>query len=199
MFTAAVIQAFEASNEGELLEPADLEHFVSVWSDFDPEATWFINASDVQSFLSRLRPPLGMAGQGRAEKGELYPKDPCLLEIAVNDKKQVNIVNIASLLAKRLAKEVREFSSVRNYFSLTTTRPKCTTDSFVFLSNTQQKQGDQFGELSNDHPTQKRATRHIVGMSNTLGDMYMKEAGVIVRAVIQFKKRKEKEKIDEAN
>ena len=36
MFTAAVIQAFEASNEGELLKPADLEHFVSVWSDFDP-------------------------------------------------------------------------------------------------------------------------------------------------------------------
>jgi len=157
LFVGLVLQAFEASNEGELLEPADLEHFVSVWSKFDPEATWFINASDVQSFLSRLQPPLGMARQGSDEKGELFTKDPCLLEIAVNDKKQVNIVNVATLLAKRLAKE---------------------------------KQGDQFGELSDDHPIQSRATRHIAGMSSTLGDVYTQEAGVILRAVVRFKKRR---------
>ncbi|KAL7552270.1 hypothetical protein ACHAWF_016556 [Thalassiosira exigua] len=105
MFVAVVLEAFQASDEGELLGPEDLEHFVSVWSQFDPEATWFINACDVQSFLSKLRPPLGMAGKVDQEDG-LYPKDQCLLEISVNDKKQVNIVNVASLLAKRLAKEV---------------------------------------------------------------------------------------------
>ena len=60
MFVAIVLQAFEASNEGEILEPKDLEHFVSVWSKFDPDATWFINASDVQSFLSRLKPLNGI-------------------------------------------------------------------------------------------------------------------------------------------
>eukprot|EP00580_Thalassiosira_gravida_P014264 CAMPEP_0201685176 /NCGR_PEP_ID=MMETSP0494-20130426/53021_1 /ASSEMBLY_ACC=CAM_ASM_000839 /TAXON_ID=420259 /ORGANISM="Thalassiosira gravida, Strain GMp14c1" /LENGTH=688 /DNA_ID=CAMNT_0048169005 /DNA_START=668 /DNA_END=2734 /DNA_ORIENTATION=- len=157
MLVAAVLQAFEASDEGELLDPADLEHFVSVWSEFDPDATWFINASDVQSFLSRLRPPLGMAGQFNAEKGGIYTKDPCLLGIAVNGKKQVNIVNVATLLAKRHAKE---------------------------------ELGEQFGELSDDHPIQHRATRHLAGMSSTLGDVYTKEAGVILRAVVRWKRRR---------
>ena len=102
MFVAVVLQAFEASNEGEILEPKDLEHFVQTWSLFDPNATWFINAAEMQSFLSRLKPPLGMAGQGNNNEAL---NDPCLLEISVNSEKQVNIVNVAHLLAKRIAKE----------------------------------------------------------------------------------------------
>eukprot|EP00581_Thalassiosira_minuscula_P011126 CAMPEP_0183720140 /NCGR_PEP_ID=MMETSP0737-20130205/12842_1 /TAXON_ID=385413 /ORGANISM="Thalassiosira miniscula, Strain CCMP1093" /LENGTH=142 /DNA_ID=CAMNT_0025949957 /DNA_START=18 /DNA_END=443 /DNA_ORIENTATION=+ len=140
MVVAVVLSAFEASDEGDLLDPADLEHFVRVWAEFDPDATWFINACDVQKFLSKLQPPLGMAGQVGEERGELYTKDPCLLEIAVNSRRQVNIVNVATLLAKRLAKK---------------------------------KQGDQFGELSADHPIHGRATRYTAGMSTTLGDVYV--------------------------
>ncbi|KAL7543245.1 hypothetical protein ACHAXR_012558 [Thalassiosira sp. AJA248-18] len=160
MFVAVVLQAFEASSEGELLDTADLEHFVNVWSQFDPEATWFMDASDVQSFLARLRPPLGMGEQSNKGNGDLYMKDDTLLEISVNDKKQVNIVNVASLLAKRLAKE---------------------------------KQGDAFGELSDDHPIQSRLAKKssIDGeKTTTLGDMYSREAGIILRAVVRFKKRR---------
>lgn len=159
MFVAIVLQAFEASNEGEILEPKDLEHFVSVWSKFDPDATWFINAADVQSFLSRLKPPLGMAGQPDNNKGELYMNDPCLLKISVNDKKQVNIVNVAHLLAKRIAKE---------------------------------KQGDDFGELSDDHPVSCRLTKKssLDEATSTLGDVYMDSSLVILRSVIRFKNKR---------
>lgn len=105
MLVAIVLEAFEASNEGELLDPEDLEQFVSVWSEFDPQATWYIDACDVQRFLAKLKPPLGMAGLGEEETGDLYPKDPTLLEIAVNEKKRCHATNVACLLAKRLAQE----------------------------------------------------------------------------------------------
>lgn len=159
MFVAVVLQAFEASNEGEILDPADLEHFVSVWAQFDPHATWLIQASDVQVFLSRLQPPLGMAGEVNQDEGGLYTKDPCLLQISVNDKNQVNIVNVATLLAKRLAKR---------------------------------KQGDSFGELSDDHPVSSRLSKmaKLEGATTTLGDVYTSQAGVILRAVVRFKKRR---------
>ena len=162
MFVAIVLQAFEASNEGEILEPKDLEHFVSVWSKFDPDATWFINAADVQSFLSKLKPPLGMAGQPDNDKGELYVNDPCLLKISVNDKKQVNIVNVAHLLAKKIAKE---------------------------------KQGNDFGELSDDHPVSCRLTKKssLDEATSTLGDVYMDSSLVILRSVIRFKNRRQQD------
>ena len=156
MFVAVVLQAFEASSEGEILDPADLEHFVSVWSKFDTEASWFIHASDVKRLLAQLQPPLGLAGQTNQFDGET---DPCLREISVNDKKQVNIVNVASLLAKRLAKE---------------------------------KQGEEFGELNNDHPVQrgllKKSSMDLANI--TLGEVYMDSASIILRAVLRFKRKR---------
>jgi len=159
MFVAVVLQAFEESNEGELLAPAELDHFVSVWSEFDPDASWFINASDVQRFLSRLRPPLGVAGRAHTENEGLYIKDPCLLEISVNYKKQVNIVNVATHLAKRLAKE---------------------------------KQGDLFRELNDGHPLKNLLTKKnsLEGPTGTLGDMYIHEMNIILRAIRRFKTRR---------
>ena len=164
MFVAVVLQAFEESNEGELLAPADLDHFVSIWSEFDPDASWFINASDVQQFLTRLRPPLGVAGQAHNENEGLYSKDSCLLEISVNDKKQVNIVNVATHLAKRLAKE---------------------------------KQGDFFRELNDGHPLKNLLTKKISleGVTSTLGDMYLHEMNVILRAIRRFKTRRHRARL----
>ena len=156
MFVAIVLQAFEASNEGEILQPRDLEHFVRVWQIYDPDATWYINASDVQSFLSRLSPPLGMAGHGKRNKGELYTKDPCLLEISVNKKKQVNIVNVARCLAKRVAIE---------------------------------KQGDDFSALD-EHPISISLTKKSsIDETATLGDVYLDSSLVILRSVLRFKNR----------
>lgn len=164
MFVAVVLQAFEDSNEGELLTPADLDNFVSVWSEFDPDATWFINASDVQRFLAKLRPPLGVAGRAHNENEGLYSKDPCLLEISVNNKKRVNIVNVATLLAKRLAKE---------------------------------KQGDGFRELDEGHPLKDLLTKKawLTGATTTLGDLYLHEANVIMRAIGRFKTRRRRARL----
>ena len=104
-----------------------------------------------------------MAGQRNREEGELYTKDQCLLEISVNKNRQVNIVNVAALLAKRLAKE---------------------------------KQGDSFGELDDDHPVRSRLTKKakLDDAETTLGDVYMGSAGVILRAVIRFKRKRREAK-----
>lgn len=50
--------------------------------------------------LNNLGPPMGATYQG-------HNIDPCLKGIAVNNKKQVHIVDVAARLAKRLAIEVR--------------------------------------------------------------------------------------------
>ena len=78
------------------------------------------------------------------------------MEISVNDKKQVNIVNVATLLAKRLTK---------------------------------QRQGDQFGELSDDHPIQRRILKQKEGMKMTLGDVYTHSSLTIIMAVRRFRRR----------
>eukprot|EP00804_Cyclotella_cryptica_P023302 CCRYP_000468-RC/>CCRYP_000468-RC protein AED:0.16 eAED:0.16 QI:0/0.71/0.37/1/0.85/0.75/8/25/1511 len=156
MFVGVVLEAFENSQESEVLNPSDLDHFVSVWQEYDPEATYYINASDVQSFLSKLRPPLGLFhDQDRTfARDDLYLKDQTLLDIPVNEKKQVNIVNVATQVAKRFVKT---------------------------------KQGENFVELSSNHPIHRRAMKQREGMKMTLGDVYMNDARIILKAVRRFR------------
>jgi hypothetical protein len=108
MFVGVVLEAFENSQESDILNPADLDHFVEVWAEYDPDATYYIKASDVQSFLRKLRPPLGIKDEDDniSNLGDFYFKDQSLLEISVNERKQVNIVNVATQVAKRLVKAV---------------------------------------------------------------------------------------------
>jgi voltage-dependent calcium channel L type alpha-1D len=111
MVVGVVLEAFENSQESDLLSPSDLDHFVGVWAEFDPNATNYIKASEVNVFLRKLKPPLGL-GADEATKSDnfnqddLYFKDQSLLEIPVNENKQVNIVNVARQVAKRLVKAV---------------------------------------------------------------------------------------------
>ena len=42
MFVAVVIEAFDASREGEMLDLVDFKNFVSVWCHLVPDVTWFI-------------------------------------------------------------------------------------------------------------------------------------------------------------
>lgn len=118
MFVGVVLEAFENSQESDILGPTDLDHFISVWQEFDPDATNYIKASDVNKFLRRLRPPLGIATDedDRDDKtasfnqNGFYFEDQSLLEIAVNEKKEVNIINVARQVAKRLVKAVSNTS-----------------------------------------------------------------------------------------
>ena len=52
-----------------------------------------------------------------------------------------------------------------------------------------QKQGENFGELSNDHPIHRRVMKQREEMKMTLGDVYMNDARVILRAVNRFRKK----------
>ena len=158
MFVGVVLEAFENSQEGDILQPEALDHFVSVWAEFDPDATWYINASDLQRLFTKLRPPLGMGNQ---IKDNLFTKDQCLLQISVNKNKQVQICDVASHLAKRLAKE---------------------------------KQGEKFGELGIDHPLQQRIQKE---MKMTLGEMYMTDAMIVVRAVRRLRQKLAEKKKNE--
>jgi len=102
LIVGVVLEGFENSSEGDILQRSDLDHFVKTWALFDPEASCYMKAADLQSFFARLEPPLG---SGSASKVNVM-KDDCLLGIGVNENMQVHILNVASLLAKRIAKEV---------------------------------------------------------------------------------------------
>ena len=91
---------FEVSSESELLASPDLDKFTRLWAEFDPEATWFIDASRLQAFLSKLPPPWEDSGSERSLG--TYTCDDDLREICVTEARKVHIVDVASLLAKRL-------------------------------------------------------------------------------------------------
>ena len=102
LIVGVVIESFENSSEGDILSRSDLDNFVKTWALFDPEASFHMKAADLQNFFARLEPPLGLFG---SSSKETYMNDDCLSGIGVNENKQVHILNVASLLAKRVAKE----------------------------------------------------------------------------------------------
>ena len=107
LFVGVVLEAFENSEEGEILNPEDLEHFTNIWADFDPDATWYISINDLQKFVLSLEPPLGFRGLVEEENGvDNEEINRNLQDIPVNDEGLVNIVQVANHLAKRLAREV---------------------------------------------------------------------------------------------
>ena len=108
LFVGVVLEAFESSTEGDILEQDDLDKFTSIWTSFDPDATWYINAEDIKRLVLQLDAPLGLANSS-AENVAAFMKDQCILEIPVNDEGKVNIVHIAAQLAKRAAKRVSFF------------------------------------------------------------------------------------------
>ncbi len=102
LIVGVVLEGFENSNEGDILSLSDLQNFVKTWALFDPEASCYIKAADLQSFFARLEPPLGFDSSSEVN----YMKDDCLSGIGVNKDMEVHILNVASHLAKRIAKEV---------------------------------------------------------------------------------------------
>lgn len=106
LFVGIVLEAFENSNEGEILNSEDLDDFVTKWSYFDPNATWYIRAQHMKNLVMVLNPPLGI-GCRDIEKADEFLDDPCLKGLEVNANGKVNIVHAATSLAKRLAIKVR--------------------------------------------------------------------------------------------
>ena len=105
LFVGIVLEAFETSDEGDILSPKDLDDFTSKWSQFDPSATWYIKAQDMKKLLMSLDPPLGL-GVRDVKRADEILDDPCLKDIPVNRNGNVNIVHAATSLAKRLVVQV---------------------------------------------------------------------------------------------
>ena len=101
LFVGIVLEAFETSDEGDILSPDDLDNFTKSWAQFDPSATWYIKAGDMKKLLMDLKPPLG-AGTRDMKQVDKFLDDPCLKDLPVDKNGNVNIVHAATSLAKRL-------------------------------------------------------------------------------------------------
>lgn len=102
LFVGIVLEAFDKCEEGDILSPLDLDHFIMVWSEFDPDASWYIKVEEIENLLSNLKPPLGIGTNDRHEVDKIM-KDQCILDLPVNSSGMTNIVNVATHLAKRIA------------------------------------------------------------------------------------------------
>lgn len=108
LFVGIVLEAFENSNEGEILNSEDMDDFVTKWAYFDPNATWYIKAEHMKNLLMVLKPPLGL-GRRDIMKADEFLDDPCLKGLEVNANGEVHILHAATSLAKRLAMKVRQY------------------------------------------------------------------------------------------
>ena len=156
LFVGIVLEAFENGNEGDILSPDDMNHFTQCWAEFDPTATWHIKAADMKRLLIRLGPPLGVEGRDLREVDKMM-KDESLKELPVNGKGEVNIVHVATHLAKRLTK---------------------------------MKQGDEFQELTDDHPIQLRMASTREEGLQTLNEVNTERAKKKLRILRAFVKAK---------
>merc|ERR1711871_1144797 len=59
LFVGVVLGAFENAEEGDVLGPEDLDKFIEVWGNFDPEATFMIKVDDLKQFVDDLDKPMG--------------------------------------------------------------------------------------------------------------------------------------------
>ena len=105
LFVGVVLEAFERSNEGDILSPDDLDEFTNIWAEFDPNATWHIKAIDMKYLLGKLKPPLGLGRDDMDMINEVM-EDECLRSLPVTNEGKINIVHVATQLAKRLTKLV---------------------------------------------------------------------------------------------
>lgn len=157
LFVGVVLEAFETSNEGEILSTEDLDDFVTKWSYFDPDATWYIKAEQMKKLLMVLNPPLGL-GSRDFIKADEFLDDPCLKGLQVNADGNINIVHAATSLAKRLAIK---------------------------------KLGENFHELSDNHPVQKRLRAHTIDNERirTLDEIFLERSQKkmrILRAIVKL-------------
>lgn len=182
LIVGVVLEGFENSNEGDILSLSDLQNFVKTWALFDPEASCYIKAADLQSFFARLEPPLGFDSSSEVN----YMKDDCLSGIGVNKDMEVHILNVASHLAKRIAKEVSLIQLMHPCRSVHYLTPN------IMMCSSLQKQGSKFGELNDNHPVQMQLRRLSVmeDVTTTLNEFYMHRAAIIMQAVQRFRQRR---------
>ena len=113
LFVGVVLEAFDNSSEPDLLDPADLDKFVGVWTEFDPEATMFIKVDDLKQFVDDLDEPWGFGKERHASDQEILTKmrETGLWTIPYDDTRDdaktpyVGIYDVAMKLAAKVHTE----------------------------------------------------------------------------------------------
>jgi len=106
LFVGVVMDAFDANEEGDILGPEDLDTFTAVWAEFDPDATYHITVDDLKQFIDDLPPPMGFGKDYHASDDELNKtmRETGLWDIPVDKDNRVQIVQVATSLAKRIVR-----------------------------------------------------------------------------------------------
>lgn len=62
LFIGVIIEGFQEANEGDrkLIKKDTIATYIELWSEYDPYATCLMDLSDVESFLYKLPPPMGL-------------------------------------------------------------------------------------------------------------------------------------------
>lgn len=110
LFVAAVLESFDNSKESDILSSQDLDSFLRLWSLYDENATWYIDAALVTEMIARLGKPLGFGFQVEAinstDDGQIMKdieslmQESGLADIPVNKDGKCNIVPVACMLGK---------------------------------------------------------------------------------------------------
>ena len=157
LFVGVVLGAFENSEEGDILGPEDLDKFIEVWGQFDPEATFLIKVNDLKQFVDDLDKPMGFGKEYQAKEEEVMQRmrETGMWEIPYvqgeGGEPMVHITHVATAMAKRLVQE---------------------------------KQGEDFKDLDDNHPNMVNLnTRMLSSVRNIkvidkacIGDLFLAEA-----------------------
>ncbi len=122
VFIAAILDLYadEKSNDELQLAPEQYEEFAKLWSEYDEDATCFIDWSQLMQLVARLGPPLGFVGQQPHTKGETSilqrkhaEKIMAELYIPIYENNRVFFSDVVHALAQRIVKEHAKKSGER--------------------------------------------------------------------------------------
>ncbi|GMH93963.1 hypothetical protein TL16_g12770 [Triparma laevis f. inornata] len=148
LFVGVVLDAFDNSEEGDILGPEDMDKFTTTWAEFDPEGTWHIQVNQLKQFVDDLDKPMGFGKEYHASDDELLNRmrETGMWDIPYtveNGKNYVEITHVASSLAKKLMKS---------------------------------EQGETFQELPAEHPLTLKMLSTVTDLNLTVGQLFMNEA-----------------------
>ena len=149
LFVGVVLDAFDNSEEGDILGPEDLDKFTETWSNFDPDGTWHIKVTDLKQFVDDLDKPMGFGKEYHASEDELLNRmrETGMWDIpytVIDGENMVEITHVATSLAKKLVKG---------------------------------EQGEEFQDLPAEHPLTLKMLSSVRDLNLTVGQLFMEEAG----------------------
>jgi hypothetical protein len=110
VFIAAILDLYsdEKSSDELKLTPEQYQEFVDLWTDYDEDATCFIDWNELMKLVMQLKPPMGF--DSRLTSRQDVQKVLAELHIPIYDNNQVFFSDVAHALGRRIVKEHAEKS-----------------------------------------------------------------------------------------